>query len=543
MILRDYQQKFVEAVFKEWEQHVSTLGVLPTGTGKTVCFAEIIRRMLPKRSMVIAHREELLIQARGKIEAIAGVACEMEMAELSASTNLFTRTPCVVATVQTMCKRFERFDPMDFGLLVIDESHHSTASSYVKVLDHFKKNPGLRILGVTATPDRADEEALGQIFDSVAFEYEILDAIHDGWLVPVEQQMVNVGDLDFSAVRTVAGELNQADLAKVMEVEHTLQGVVGSSIEIIGDRQAILFATSVKQAEIGCEIFNRHKPGMAGFVCGKTDREKRRQLMADFQSGKIQVLTNVGVATEGVDLPNTSVIIMARPTLSRSLYAQCAGRALRPLPGLVDGFSTPDERKHAISVSSKPTALIVDFVGNSGRHKLMTTADILGGKVSEEAVALAGTKAKAKAGAVRMVELLEEAEAELQAQKEEARRLDEARRARLVAKVRYSTRDVNPFDVFALPPVKERGWDAGKTLSSKERALLLKQGIDGDTMPYAQAKAILREMFRRWDQGLASYGQAKWLKRNGYGVNMSSAAASALMDAWKKNNWKRPEGM
>lgn len=543
MKFRDYQLDCIDCVFNEWKTHSSTMIVVPTGAGKTVIFSGIIQRFLPQRALVLAHREELIFQARQKIELIANIPCEIEMAEMSASTNLFNRTPCVVATVQTMNKRFERFDPVDFALLIVDESHHSVAPSYVSVLEHFKKNPDLKILGVTATPDRADEEALGQIFDSVAFDYEILDAIHDGWLTPVDQQMVHVGDLDFTHIRTTAGDLNQGDLAAVMEAEKNLQGLVGSSIEIIGDRQTIMFASSVVHAERACEIFNRHRNGMAGFVSGKTQKEDRRKIMSDFSNNEIQVLCNVGVTTEGVDLPNTSIIIMGRPTKSRSLYAQMAGRALRPIAGLVDAFDTREERKNAIHQSSKPSALIVDFVGNSGKHKLITTADILGGKVSDDAVELAVAKAKATRGPVRMVELMDGAEEEISKQKEERRRIEEARRARLVAKVRYSVQSISPFDILDIVPARERGWDAGRTLSEKQRAILLKAGIDADAMPYAHGKQLVDEQFRRWKSGLASFGQAKWLKRNGYDINMPKEQASSIMDAWKKNNWRRPQGL
>jgi superfamily II DNA or RNA helicase len=543
MKLRPYQNDAANACFEAWRENTSTLIVVPTGGGKTQIFADIIRRFQPQRAIVIAHREELIFQARERIEMIAGVGCQVEMADMTASNDLFTRAPCVIATVQTLHRRLERFDPMGFGLLVIDEVHHATAGTYRKIIDHFKRNTDLRILGVTATPDRADEEALGQIFDTVAYDYEILDAIHDGWLVPVDQQVVHVGDLDFSQIRTTAGDLNSGDLAAVMEAEKNLQGVVGSSLEIIGERQTILFAVSVIQAEKACEIFNRHRDGMATFISGTTDKEERRDKIAKFKNSQTQVLCNVGIATEGSDFPNVSVIVMARPTKSRSLYAQMAGRALRPLAGLVDQFETPDERKAAIARSSKPSALLVDFAGNSGKHKLMTSADILGGKVSDEAIERAVVKV-AKAGtAVRMVEVLEEEEELLRVEKEQRRIADEARRARLVARVQYQTRKVNPFDVLDISPAKERGWDSGRKLSEKQAALLLKQGIDGRAMPYAQAKQLLNNIFMRWDKRLATFKQCGLLKKHYPQLDIKTLSmkdASSMIDALAKNGWRKP---
>lgn len=542
MILRDYQQEAVRCCFDRWKEDTSTLVVVPTGGGKTQIFSEVIRRFLPQRALVLAHREELIFQAKDRIERIAQIECQVEMAELTASNDLFQRSPCVVSTVQTLHKRLARFDPMAFGLVIVDECHHATADSYVKILEHFKQNTDLRVLGVTATPDRSDEEALGQIFDSVAFDYEILDAINDGWLVPVDQQFIRVEDLDFSNVRTTAGDLNGADLASLMEAEENLQGVCGSSISIIGNRQSILFAASVKHAEMACEIFNRHREGMATFVCGATDKEERRERIAAFKESRVQVLCNVGIATEGSDFPDVAVILMGRPTKSRSLYAQMAGRALRPLTSLVDSFDNPEARRNAIATSLKPSALLVDFVGNSGKHKLMTSIDILGGKVSDEAAELALKKAKAAKGQVRMVEVLEEAEEELKREREARRLADEARRARVVAKVQYSARKVNPFDVLDITPVKERGWDMDKKLSEKQMALLLKNGIDASEMPFSQGKQLLNQLFARWEGKLATFKQCTLIKRHYPELDvkkLSMKDASGMIDALARNGWRR----
>lgn len=549
MILRGYQGDAQDCVFKEWEEKTSTLVVLPTGTGKTILFASIIKQVQPKRAMVIAHREELIFQAREKIERFAGVDCEIEMAEMAAATNLFQREQVVVSTVQTQCSgngewsRMKRFNPSDFGLLIIDEAHHATADTYKRLINHYRQNPKLKVLGVTATPDRADEEALGQIFDSVAYDYEILDAINDGYLVPIQQQIVHIDGLDFSAVRTTAGDLNGADLSALMEAEQNMQGVAGASIEIIGQRRTIVFTASVKQAEMLSEIFNRHRANSSEWICGMTPKEKRRQVLAEFSEGKKQIVVNCGCLTEGYDNPGVEVIIMARPTKSRSLYAQMCGRSTRPLPGVIDGMESNDafERRAAIFDSAKPSCLIVDFVGNSGRHKLMTSADILGGKVSEEAIARAVEKATEEGKPVDMSGLLQESEEELLRQREERRLAEEARKARVIAKVRYTTHSVSPFDVFQITPQANRGWDNGRTLSEKQRAVLLKVGINPDSMPYGQAKQLLNEQFRRWKEKLCSFKQARFLGRHGYETkNMSYEQAKKLMSAFERNGWKRP---
>jgi superfamily II DNA or RNA helicase len=544
MKLRPYQVEAVNRVETEWRDHKSTLLVLPTGCGKTIVFADIIRRAFPRRALVLAHREELVFQAQQKIMQSTGWRVDVEMGQARADMDcMFGGPRVVVSTIQTQASggdgggRMSRFDPRLFGVVVVDEGHHSTSKSYRKVLDWYTQNPSVRILGVTATPDRADEEALGQVYETVAYDYEIQDAIQDGWLVPVTQQMVHVAGLDFSHCRTTAGDLNGADLAKVMEYEENLHRVVSPSIEIAGDRRTLVFAASVDHAERMAELFNRHRPGMAAWVCGKTPKDERRRILADFSTGHVQVVCNCGVLTEGFDNPGVEVVIMARPTKSRSLYAQMAGRATRPadsIAGDLNNHDAPAARQAMIEASEKPACLIVDFVGNAGRHKLCTSVDILGGKCSERARELA-VQAMKTGKPVRVDEaLLQAAEAEKREKEREA-----AKRAALVARAKWSAQNVNPFDVFQVAPVSERGWDKGKHLTDKQQALLRKQGIDPDTLPYAQARQLLNELFRRWDNNLCTFGQAKILRKRGLSTDVTRDEASRIIDEIaRKEHWK-----
>jgi len=547
MKLRPYQSAASDAIFTEWQENDSTLVVMPTGGGKTILFADVIRRMFPRRALVLAHREELIFQARDKIQRVTGLQADVEMGEYRAESGLFDAARVVVSTIQTQCSggdgggRMGKFDPQRFGLLIIDEAHHATSQSYRRVIDYYRTNPALKVLGVTATPDRADEEALGQVFQSVAFDYDVLDAINDGWLVPIEQQMVHVEGLDYSSIRTTAGDLNGGDLAAVLEAEKNLQQMASASLQIIGRRRALVFTASVKAAEMMAEILNRHRRGMASWVCGKTDREERRRILADFAAGKVQVVCNCGVLTEGFDDPGVEVVIMGRPTKSRSLYSQMVGRSTRPLPGVVDGPETAEARLAAIAASAKPSCLVVDFVGNAGRHKLITSADILGGEVSEEAMELAMARTLKAGGPVNMTEALAEAEQDLK-QREQARLAEAARRAQLVATARFTTQSVDPFDVLSLGPVKSRGRDDQRQLTEKQRSLLAKQGINPDNVTFSQGKELVAEIFRRWDGKLCSFKQAKVLRKYGYSAEVSFAEASATIDALAKNGWVRPGG-
>ena len=192
--LREYQRRISDNVLDEFDRVDSTLVVGATGVGKTVIFADIIQRMQPARAMVLANREELIFQARERIMDFTGLDCDIEMGELVAKRQSLFASPVVISTVQTQCsiagdhRRMGRFDPKEFGLLILDEAHMAVADTWKDCINYYRQNPKLKVLGVTATPDRHDREALSQIFQSVADTYEILDAIEDGWLVPVMQQ-------------------------------------------------------------------------------------------------------------------------------------------------------------------------------------------------------------------------------------------------------------------------------------------------------------------------------------------------------------------
>lgn len=535
--LRPYQTEAVKRIEEEWKTNSSTLLVLPTAAGKTVTFSEVIRRAFPRRALILCHRKELVYQAREKVQAMTGWRVDIEMGESRADMGcMFGGPRVVVSTIQTQSSggdgngRMTRFDPRMFGVLVCDESHHSVSPQWKKVINWYRQgNPDIKILGVTATPDRADEEALGQVYETVAYDYEIQDAINDGWLVPVSQQMVNVEGLDFSSCRTTAGDLNGADLAKVMEQEEILQRVVSPTFEIIGSRSTIVFCASVDHAERMAEMFNRYKPNMAAWVCGETPSDEREKINRGFKNGDIQVVCNCGIYTEGADFPRASVIALARPTKSRSLYAQMAGRGLRPADNIaheLNDHESPEARMALIEASNKPVALLLDFVGNSGKHKLMTSVDILGGKITDEVKKLAVKKLKDGGKAMMVDDAIHAAEEEL----EEEKQKELARRARLKAKAAFKTTTINPFDCFDVKPVAERGWDKGKKLTDKQAAILRKQGIEPDALPYGQSKQLLNEMFRRWDTGMCSYKQSAFLRKRGLPCNVTKEEASRVMN-------------
>ena len=598
MKLRDYQETAIQKILESWQKFRSCLIVLPTGCGKTVVFGELIHRLLTNkvkvegeqwigqdsvRAMILAHREELISQAADKVGRISGADVQVEMGEMKVSPMFGQMPHVVVSTVQTQTaplggkvkvegegeQRMSKFCPDDFGVLVIDEAHHATAKTYRSCIEHYLSNPKCRLLGVTATPDRADESALGSVFDTVAFEYTVTEAIHDGWLVPVKQRLVKVDSLDFSKVSSCAGDFNQGELAQVLEEEQNLHSIAVPTVEICGNRRTIIFAASVKQAERLAEILNRGKRDQgfgirdsglgigdsgstqdrAAWVCGMTPKDERRTILEDFKAGRVQYLVNVGVLTEGYDDAGVEVVVMARPTKSRALYAQMAGRATRPSAKIADLLGTVGDqvkvegegeqrmdasslRRKLIAESDKPECTILDFVGNSGRHKLVSTVDILGGKEidedEEEARARAKKRCEESGEAVDMVAELEKSRAEIKAAKAE-----EARRRKFIqATAKFIEVSVDPFNIFDLPPIEATAkCTLGRSLSWRQKELLReKLKVDPEKIGLAQARQLLDEYFRRVNERLATFGQMKMLRKFGVSVPMHFDEASRTLN-------------
>ncbi len=547
MILRDYQIAAVEAVETEWEECASTLICMPTGTGKTQVFSEIVRRRLNRGdAIVIAHREELIFQAATRLQQITGVDPGIEMASMHAGDGLWAGEHIVVSTVQTQNSRgrMDQFPPKRFATLIIDEAHHAPAKTYQAVIDHYRQNPDLRVLGVTATPDRHDEKALGQVFETVAYDYELPAAIEDGWLVPIRQSMHLIDGLDYSEVRTVAGELNMGDVAKIVEQEGIVHEFAWPIIEEAGDRKTLVFCVTVLQAELLAAILNRHKPESAEWISGKTPKEDRRKIIKAYFEGKFQFLVNVGVATEGFDDPGIQCVAMARPTKSRALYAQMIGRATRVLPGVLDGIVDAIDRRSQIAESSKPFCQVIDFVGNTGTHKLITTADILGGKYDDDEVAEAEEILRKAKGAVDVADALEEAKRRARTREEEReaekakKRAEEERRRPAQPKAVYSSTNVDPFGLHDLHPVRERGWHRGRELSEKQKKVLEGRGVDPGEVTYTRGKQMIDAIFQR---NLPTVKQINVLKKYSmYDGTETMADATAKINRIVAAGWKRP---
>jgi superfamily II DNA or RNA helicase len=491
-----------------------------------------------------------------------------------------TRGDCAVC-FEHFLRRMQKFRPQDFGLLVIDEAHRSVATTYTRIVRYFRGgNPGLKLLGVTATPDRADEQALGQVYESVAYEYSLPGPIEDGWLTPIEQQVITVDGLRLANVRTTAGDFNVADLEAEMLAEEVVHKVTTPLIEIacglepgtlgrlvatnrvhelpaLAPRRepTLVHGVDVAHAERITEILNRYLPGAALCITGTTPTEVRREGLARFEAGGHQFLVSCGVFLEGTDLPNVSVVAMARPTKFRALYAQMLGRGLRVLPGTTDGAADAEERRRRIAASAKPRCLVLDFVDNSGRHRLVCAADLLGDALPKELVegvkrkvAQAGAPvdvlaelaaARREAGEWRRREARQQAQ-ERREEEDAARRAAEARRG-IMADATYAARRVNPFDTLGLVAEREPGDYRGRKPTEAMKETLRKNKLPfTEETTFWEARQLIDEVTRRYREGLCTPAQAEWLVRHGYSPSTTFAECRRIMDGWEANDWAHP---
>lgn len=543
MNLRPYQTAALDAIQREWVSHKSTLINMATGLGKTIVMAGMVQRIFPRRVLILVHRRVLAEQAVDKVVKATGASTGLEMGMSSVvvgQQDFRGRLPrVIVASIQTLSSigkmgtaRMEKFNPRDFGAVFCDEAHHTPADQWRRVIEYFTSgNPDLRVLGVTATPDRADKKALGAVFDSVACEYDILFGVNDGWLVPPKQRLIQVTDIDFSGIRTRGGDLDTNELAAVMEQEKALHGVVDQTIRQAGDRKTLVFTASVKQAEQTTLLFNRYKPNSAAVVSGNTPEEDRLRILSDFRDGRIQYLCNCNVLTEGFDEWSVEVVALARPTKSRALYTQIVGRALRTQTGVIDGLATAEERREAIEYSMKPSATILDFEGNCGRHKLICTADILGGEMPgplrERVRSILRTTEGSTLDALQQAR--EEYEREYRA--EQLRKaFADRKRARIQARTQAMISSVDPFDVLDIRHSETRtSYGDSRRLTSKQSNVLKRAGLDPSKFSYADGCRLIEEIIRRYREGLCTYKQSIWLKKHGYDPNMKKESASEIM--------------
>ncbi len=510
--LRGYQEAGIAAVEERFAAgDRATLLVLPTGTGKTVVFAELARREVASggRALILAHRTELLTQAARKLADVA-LHASIDQAQRKGSQL----ADVVVGSVQTLQrKRLERYRPEAFTLVVIDEAHHALAKSYRNVLDYFA---AAKVLGVTATPDRGDGGGLGHVFQSVAYRYDMRTAIAEGHLAPLRAKRIVVEDLDISEVSRRHGDFAIDELAAVMNDEKALHGVVGPLMREAGDRKTLVFGVDVAHAHALAELLNRNRPGSAMAIDGSAKTEERTAVLSLFQRGEFQFLCNCALFTEGFDEPSIECVATARMTQSRALHTQMIGRGTRKHPGKTD-------------------CLILDFVGNSGRHKLVGPADCLAGRdlTDEERKAVEEKLAEEGAEQLELEQVLANAEAEAKAAKQ---------RVNSEALAKYRATDIDLFlgDVYEGFDPESPAAKRPATPEQLERLDQLGFSKPPPGLSEAEAIAMFRGVRERQRQGLCSVKQARCLERHKIDTKgMSFDRAGQLIGMIKAVGWNK----
>lgn len=321
----------------------SPLGVLPTGGGKTVCFSYLTSRLVTagKRVCLMVHRDEL-------VEQISKTLARFEVRHglITAGALYDRRLLAHVASVMTLARRLDRTAVPDY--VIIDEAHHGAAATWQKIIAAWRKaNPKLRVIGVTATPELLSGEGLGVMFDEMVLGLSTRELIELGRLSPYRLFAPSQA-VDLSGVHMQAGDFNRKELGAALDKPAIVGSAVGEYTKLLNGAPAVAFCVSVEHANHVAENFRA-----AGFrsmcIDGKMDKALRRDLVRDFGAGKLNVLTSCEIVSEGFDIPGIVGAILLRPTWSLAMYLQQVGRALRTAPG-------------------KEAAVILDHVGNSGRH-------------------------------------------------------------------------------------------------------------------------------------------------------------------------------
>lgn len=352
---RPYQQEAVAALHAAATRGVQRpLVVLPTGTGKTLVFALLVQQR-PGRALILAHRDELIHQAVDKLQLVAP---DLAIGVVQGEEDAYD-APIVVASVQTLSRRerLARLVP-DFQTIVIDEAHHAPAPSYQRILTHCRaaQADGPLVVGVTATPERGDQQSLRPVFDEIVYQKSLVEMIQSGYLADLRALQVLL-QADFDALHTRRGDFVAAELDAMLFAANAPAQVLAAFQAHAPTRKALLFTPTVATAYAMAATFAA--AGIAAEALdGTTPLEARRALLQRFHAGDTQVVANCAVLTEGFDEPSLDCVIVARPTQSRLLYQQMLGRGTRPYPG-------------------KSDCLILDVVGVSTRHTLHTAARLL----------------------------------------------------------------------------------------------------------------------------------------------------------------------
>ena len=519
MQLRPYQEEARKKVQEQWEGGVNkTLLVLPTGCGKTIVFSKIIedRVKLGERVLILAHRSELLEQASDKLKKSTGLNTALEKADSSSLNSWYMVTVGSVQTLQRE-KRLKQFSNDYFDTIVIDEAHHCISNGYQNVLNHFDK---AKILGVTATPDRGDMKDLGTYFESLAYEYKIVDAIKEGYLSKIQSLTIPL-NLDLSGVATQNGDFKASDVSNALDPY--LEQIADEMIKHCKNRKTVVFLPLVATSQKFRDILNSK-----GFKAAEVNGESkdRAQILEDFDKDKYNVLCNSMLLTEGWDCPSVDCVIVLRPTKVRALYSQMVGRGTRLHPG-------------------KENLLLLDFLWHVERHELCRPAHLIA--KSEEVVKKMTELSEKEVGNPLDLEEIEVKATEEVIQDKEAslaKQLAEQRRkkSKLVDPLQFEM-SIADEDLANYVPsfLSEQAPPTKKQVETLEKMGINASEIDNS----GKAKLLIKRIIKRREAGLATPKQIRLLESRGFRKvgSWKFEEANNMITRIAANGWRLPRGV
>ena len=519
MQLRPYQEEARKKVQEQWEGGVNkTLLVLPTGCGKTIVFSKIIedRVKLGERVLILAHRSELLEQASDKLKKSTGLNTALEKADSSSLNSWYMVTVGSVQTLQRE-KRLKQFSNDYFDTIVIDEAHHCISNGYQNVLNHFDK---AKVLGVTATPDRGDMKDLGTYFESLAYEYKIVDAIKEGYLSKIQSLTIPL-NLDLSGVATQNGDFKASDVSNALDPY--LEQIADEMIKHCKDRKTVVFLPLVATSQKFRDILNSK-----GFKAAEVNGESkdRAQILEDFDKDKYNVLCNSMLLTEGWDCPSVDCVIVLRPTKVRALYSQMVGRGTRLHPG-------------------KENLLLLDFLWHVERHELCRPAHLIA--KSEEVVKKMTELSEKEVGNPLDLEEIEVKATEEVIQDREAslaKQLTEQRRkkSKLVDPLQFEMSIADEDLANYIPSfISEQAPPSKKQIETLEKMGINANEIDNS----GKAKLLIKRIIKRREAGLATPKQIRLLESRGFRKvgSWKFEEANNMITRIAANGWRLPKGI
>lgn len=515
MELRPYQKEAYDSILANWQSGVKhTLVVMVTGSGKTILFANIAKTLVGQgeRVLILAHRGELLDQAKDKLQKATGLGAALEKADQSC-IGKWERV--VVGSVQTLERepRLQRFSPDYFNTIIIDEAHHVMSDGYQKVIEHF---PNAKLLGVTATPDRGDMKDLGQVFESLAYEYPLTRAIKEGYLCRIMAQTIPL-QIDLGSIHVQSGDyaLGEVDAA----IEPYLEAIATEMETYCKDRHTVVFLPLIKTSQKMRDILNQH-----GFRAAEVNGQSqdRDQILEDFAARKYNVLCNSMLLTEGWDCPIVDCIVCLRPTKIRSLYVQIVGRGTRLAPG-------------------KDHLLLLDFLWQTTRHDLVKPASLVAR--TREVEDKLSDKLDGDDEALDLMDAEEDANRDVVAEREAAlaKQLEEMRKRqrKLVDPLQYAM-SIEDSILADYEPVLP--WEMAPP-SEKQLDMLEKRGINPDAIKNSgMASKIIDKLISRTKAGLATPKQIRELEKRGFESvgTWSFTDASNMISRIANNRWRVP---